>query len=115
MPGVAMAGARNRLVTIQQMTETAGPSGRPVETWSALCDAWMLRDDSSGEEAFRNETLSSKYDTAWTMPYQADMDPERVNVPKYRRLTLYGRIYDIVTATPVGLNHQIQLLTIAKG
>jgi SPP1 family predicted phage head-tail adaptor len=115
MPSVAAAGARTKLVTIQQMTETAGPSGRPVETWATLGQAWMRRDDSSGDEAFQNEGLNSRYDTRWTMPYQADMDPERVNVPKYRRLKLFGRVYDIVTASPIGLNHQIALMTIAKG
>jgi SPP1 family predicted phage head-tail adaptor len=115
MPSIAAAGARTKLVTIQQMTETVGPSGRPVETWIRLCDCWMKRDDSAGDEAFQNEGLNSRYDTRWTMPYQANMDPERLNVPKYRRLTYAGRIYDIVTAAPVGLNQQIALMTIAKG
>ncbi len=115
MPSVAAAGARTRLVTIEQMTETVGDSGRPVESWARLCDCWMQRDDSAGDEAFQNEGLNSRYDTRWVMPYQMDMDPEWVNVPKYRRLTMFGRVYDIVTASPVGLNHQIALMTIAKG
>lgn len=117
MPSLLTApvGQRRRLVTIEQMTESVGDSGRPVETWTPLTQAWMQRLDGSGQEAFHVEGLTSTYDTTWVLPYQADMDPEALNVPKYRRLSYAGRTYDIVSARPVGVNLQIALLTIAKG
>ena len=114
MLGVGAAGARNRLVTIQQMTVSKGDSGRPVETWSTLTTAWMERIDLGGNERFRADQLSAKYDSRWRMPYQSDMDPDVVNVPKKRRLLYKERVYDIVTALPIGLNDTIELMTISK-
>ena len=111
---VGAAGARNRLVTVQQLTESIGASGRPVETWTSLAKVWMERMDMTGAERFRADQLSARYDTRWRMPYRSDMDPETVNVPKKRRLLYQGRIYDIVTAMPIGLHDTVELLTISK-
>jgi SPP1 family predicted phage head-tail adaptor len=113
--GTGTAGVRTRLVTIQQMTESIGGSGRPVETWTSLARAWMERIDASGDEQFGNASLATRYDTRWLMPYQRNMDPEVQNVPKSRRLQLNGRIYDIISAVPIGLHDRIELRTIAKG
>ena len=112
---LASSGRRNRLVTIQEMTESAGPSGRPVETWTLLTRAWMARTDVTGWEREKAETLSSRLDVRWSMPYQANMDPESVNVPKFRRLVYKGKTYDIVNAIPVGTNAEIEMTTVAKG
>lgn len=111
----ASAGTRDRLVTIEALTESTGGSGFPIETWAPLRQAWMARDDVRGDERFAAGELSTRYDTRWLVPYAADLDPEALNVPKVRRLSYLGRVYDIVSAGSVGWHVQIELLTIAQG
>lgn len=108
-------GERNRAVTIQQMTESAGTSGFPVETWSTLATpVWMRKLETGGKERFAAAQLSAPYDTQWEMGYRADMDPDLVNVPKARRLLFAGRTYDITGADQIGTREGIELRTVAK-
>lgn len=111
------AGQRTRRVTIQQRsaTDAKGASGRPVETWTTLAVEYMSRMDLRADERFaQTSQLSAFTDTQWHMPYRADMDPELVNVPKLRRLSYEGRIYDITTATRIGDKQGIELTTLAQ-
>jgi len=110
------AGLRNRLVTIQQLVESKGPSGFPVESWISLTIVDASKNDDVGQERFNANQLSSPFDTTWQIPYLASMDPELLNVPKKRRLVYRGRVYDIVSADPVGEIHRgIELKTLAGG
>ena len=54
---MASPGQRRRLVTIQALTESKGPSGRPVETWAELTRAWMQREEVSGSEHFTTDKV----------------------------------------------------------
>ncbi len=118
MPLNGTPGLRTKLVTIQQVTDSKGPSGRPVETWTVLCQAWMEREDASLRpdmaEHYTTAQQFSRSDVIWRMPYQANMDPEVINVPKRRRLLYGGRVYDIVSATPIGQHAKIELTTMAN-
>jgi len=110
------AGLRNRLVTIQQLTESKGPSGFPVESWVALTTVYASKNDETGQERFTTSQLSSPFDTTWQVPYLSTLDPELLNVPKKRRLIYQGRVHDIVSASPVGdLHRGIELRTLAGG
>lgn len=109
------SGCRTRFVTIQQLTETA-PDGFPIETWTALgSKTWMELTAMSGAERFGANQLSAKVDAHWIMPYQPNMDPELVDVPKKRRLLVFGRVHDIVSAQPHGesWHESIELWTLA--
>lgn len=111
-------GKKDRLVTIEQMTESQGSSGRPVETWTFLTKAWMERREinrRADSERFSEGALTARYDVSWVMHYQVDMDPELLNVPKIRRLSYGGRTYDITAAVPLGVHRDVELFTIAKG
>lgn len=97
------AGRRNRLVMIQRGVDSKGGSGYPVTTWSDLGTAWMSREDvvlrgSTAIERIDVAQVAARSYTEWTLPFQADMDPESVDVPKTRRLVYSGRVYDIVSA-----------------
>lgn len=108
-------GERDRAVTIQQLTESAGSSGFPVETWATLVTpVWMRKLDVGSQERFAAAQLSAPYETQWEMGYRTDMDPELVNVPKTRRLLYGGRTYDITGASQIGRREGIELLTVAK-
>lgn len=107
------SGERDRAVTLEQMTES-NPDGFPVETWTTLASpVWMRKMDMRGDEKFRASQLSAPFDTQWEMGYRADMDPDLVDVPKYRRIIYQGRRYDIVTASQIGRLEGIELLTLA--
>ena len=108
------AGLLDREVTIQQLTDSVGASGFPVETWSWLDDVWMARRDPRGYELLRAGTLSGAMQTVWTLQYREDMDPELVDVAKKRRLVANGRSYDITSGSVLGRGDGIELVTIAS-
>lgn len=106
-------GERDRLVTIQQAA--TADAGFPTETWTALVDAWMGKQQISGRERFAAAQVSAPFDTRWEMAYRADMDPELVDVPKARRLVYQGRVHDIVSADLIGRRDGVELLTLSGG
>jgi hypothetical protein len=108
------AGARDCLVTIEQLTPGTGASGFPTETWSPLAQIWMGRMPVWASEQQQGAQLSARADQRWVLPWRADMDPDTVAVPKVRRLVYQGRVLDIVAATAIGRQLGIELKTIAK-
>ena len=57
------SGRRDVLVTVEQLTESVGPSGRPVETWTTLTKVWMGRVAASARERFATQQPSAWADT----------------------------------------------------
>ena len=108
------AGQRDCLVTIEAVTDSVGPSGFPVETWTVLGQAWMGRVSMAARERFATAQTTAYADTRWYLPYRADMDPDTIAVPKVRRLVYQGRVFDIVAATMIGRRLGIELTTLAK-
>lgn len=111
-PRVA-AGQRDRLVTIQQLTDGVAGSGMPIETWTPLGDSYMSRLDTLADERFRAGQEGAWTETTWHLPYRADMDPELVNVPKTRRLLYSGVIHNIRAASVFDGRRGIELVTLA--
>lgn len=107
-------GARDRSVTVQQLTEGTGSSGFPTSSWTTLATVWMQKQDMRARERYEFGQLSASADTRWEMGYRTDMDPELVDVAKVRRLVYQGRIYDIVEASVIGRRDGIELVTLAK-
>lgn len=107
------AGERDRYITIQQLTETIGSSGFPVETWATLVQMFAMKQDLGATERFRLDQLSAKADTRWEINYRADMDPDLVDIPKARRVVYQGRVYDIVAASQIGRLEGVELITLA--
>lgn len=106
-------GERDRAVTIQQMTETV-VKGVPKEIWSTLAGTvWMRRMGMKASERFTAQQTKGAADTQWEMGYRADMDPELVDVVKYRRLLYQGRVYDITGADLIGRREGIELVTLS--
>jgi SPP1 family predicted phage head-tail adaptor len=94
----ATAGQRDKLVTIQSGVESRGPTGQPVMAWSAIATVWMRRTEVSGTERMAAAQRQADVGSQWQMPYLSTMDPELVDVPKYRRLRYQNRTYDITRA-----------------
>jgi head-tail adaptor len=116
MPGrYRSAGQRDRLITIEQVTETLGPSSFPVEGWSPLVTGLLAaREAEGGDEIFAADQVSGAERVRWTIPYRADCDPELVAVVKTRRIVAEGRIYDITAGEPIGYKAAFALQTRAK-
>lgn len=115
----ATSGARDRYITIQSLTESIGASRLPVETWATLIQVHANKADVDVSRfvAERNvaDQRSSPYETRWTIPYVASMDPELVDVRKSRRLVVNGRVHDIVAGKEIGRKEAIELHTVAGG
>ena len=108
------SGECDRRVIVQQLAESAGTSSFPKETWTTLATIWLKKDDIRGEERFKADQMSAKYDTRWEMHgYRSDLDPELVDVPKKRRIVYQGRTYHIVAASQIGRRAGIEFLTLA--
>lgn len=107
-------GLRDRLVAIEQLTESVGATKFPIETWTPLCTAYASKDDLGERERFAAAQLSTPATTRWEIGYRADMDPDEVEVTKKRRLVYKSRTYDIVAASEIGRREGIELLTLAK-
>ena len=110
---MADAGARDRLVTIQQVADSSGESGFPVETWTTLATMYAsrkeLRTAVANEDMRPAGMLSARFETEWDLPYRADIDPEIVNVPKVRRLVYEGRVHDILHAQVIGRRRGVKV------
>lgn len=109
------AGERDRVVTVQQLTDGAGDSQFPTETWATLIGTyWCSKEDVGGRERFAMDQTTAPYDTRWQGPYLASLDPELVDVAKTRRLVYQGRVHDIVAASQIGRRDGIEFLTLAR-
>jgi len=115
MTSRAASGLRDRIVTVQYLTESRGGSGAPIEDWSTLTTVMAQKLDLSQRERFVAQQNSAPADTRWSLPYSADYDPELVDVAKTRRLTYRGRAYDIVSALMIGRREGVELVTLSGG
>jgi SPP1 family predicted phage head-tail adaptor len=94
-------GTRTAEVLVEHRVDSGG-GGFPVDTWEPLRTLWMRKIDLIGNEAFRADQVSARYDVRFIGPYAPELDPELVDVPATHRLTYRGRIYDVVNAVVVG-------------
>jgi len=108
-------GHMDRLVTIEQgVASRDATSKAPTMTWTTLGTAYMEAKPFRGRERFAANQLSAAGDTVWHTHHREDMDPEAIDVPKYRRLVYRGRTHEIVSAVHVGMRDGLELVTIAS-
>lgn len=109
------SGERDRVVTIQQLTETLATSNFPTENWTTLkAGVYMRKIDNKQYERVKSDQIAAAFDTQWEMPYLASMDPDLVDVAKKRRLIYQDRVFLIVGASQIGRREGIELLTVAS-
>lgn len=113
------SGARDRFIRIEQLTESTGTSGFPVEAWTLLAEVWAKKTEMRGNrfinQRFVQDQVTEPFDTHWELPYSASWDPELVEVQKKRRLVVRGRAHDIVWAGEIGRRDGVQVLTLSGG
>lgn len=110
------SGARDRWVTIQARPEDAtSASGFPVDRpWVTLATVAMAREDMNALEVERSAQQIATTTTRWETAYRPDCDPDRLDIPKLRRLTYRDRVYDILAASTIGRRQALVFVTDAK-
>jgi|SRR5262245_4171782 len=98
---VTPTGTRRQKVVVEQRTSSGG-GGFPVDVWVPLMTMWSEKVDLLGQEAWRADQMTARYDTRFIVPYAPALDPEIVDVPATHRLQYRGQTYDITTAQIVG-------------
>lgn len=112
---MAPSGKRNRRIVIEQVADSTGGSGFPVETWTPLATVWASVAPESGQERYAGNQLAAPFQTRWEVPYSAAWDPELVDVAKQRRLFYEGRAYDILHAERTGMKREdVAFMTLAR-
>jgi head-tail adaptor len=102
------------LVLIEQAPDVPDGGGYPVEGWTELGYSWMSRADYRNDEKLDTNQDLAFSETQWEMPYQANMDPDLVDVTASRRLVYGRKTYDIRGATLLDMRRGIALVTVVK-
>ena len=112
-------GWRTTRIVIEGSADSTGPkTGYPVETFTPLgAPLWGFR--SVMPQAARGELEAADQLVAnaiaeWRIPYRPDCDPDLVDVPKTRRLTVAGRTLDILEAEVLPRRREIRIVTRQK-
>jgi head-tail adaptor len=111
--GPVGAGARDRWVTIQARPDDAtAASGFPIDgAWTDLATVAMAREEVDALEVARANEERARATTRWETAYRADCDPERIDIPKLRRLLYRDRTYDIIAALRIGRRQAVVFMT----
>lgn len=97
-----VSGKRIYPITVQQRTVGKDEDDAPIEAWTTLRQVMASKEDmplNDSREQFQGVQLAARMETAWGLPYNADMDPDLVDVAAERRLLHRGRVYDITRGT----------------
>jgi head-tail adaptor len=114
----AASGRRDFYIDVQQVTDSIGTEGEPVETWATLVSIWASREDVDAPERFTEgmvmNQMSARAWMKWVGPYVPALDPLLVDVPKRARIMHEGRSYDIASANPIDRKAGVIFLTLSK-
>lgn len=114
----AASGRRDFYIDVQQVTDSVGTEGEPVESWATLVSIWASREDVDAPERFTEgmvmNQISARAWMKWVTHYVSALDPLFVDVPKRARILYQGRSYDIAASTLIGRNAGVQFLTLSK-
>lgn len=95
---VAHSGQRDKLITIEKLAESTATSNFPTENWGEPYTVWAARDYVSLEERVQSDRLLASSVVRWEIPYAYDLDPDRHDIAKTRRVKYFGRVYNILSA-----------------
>lgn len=113
-----VSGKRNVSVIVQQRSVGIDEAEATFDTWTPLRTVMVSKEDmplNDSREQFKGNQLSARMETAFGLPYNADMDPDLIDVAAERRILHGTRIYDITRAVLERAGGRgIILYTIAK-
>lgn len=110
------AGDMRWRITIEQLNTPEGvdPDQYPLEEWTPLRTVYAQRlNPRAGEETFEagGAQVMAIASTVFRIRYRADMDPDRIDIPKRRRLVFDGSTLNIIDARAVDWKTTVELVT----
>ena len=102
------AGQLDRLITIEQPTETTSATGGRTETWAEFAQAWAGKRDLSGREFFQAQAVQSEIGTAFRIRWRSAITTKM-------RINDGGDLYDIEAIVEVGRREWIDLMCKRQG
>lgn len=94
----AHIGQRDKLITIERITDGKAASSFPTETPGQPSTVWASQEYVSLDERVQSSQLMASAVVRWEVPYHYDLDPDRFDVAKTRRVKYLGRVYNIISA-----------------
>ena len=98
-------GRRDRLITIQELTETRSASGGVIRTWADFCRLWCNKSEGTGNESVNGDKWESENTVTWTTIYRSDV------TTKMRLIDDNSNVYNIVGISETGRRHLMKLTT----
>ena len=96
------AGRLDRLVVIEELTETQDSQGEPQDTWAAWATVWAEVRDVSGREYFQAQAVQSSVDTIFRIRHIA-------NLTHKMRILSGGVYYNIKGIAEIGRSQSIEI------
>jgi SPP1 family predicted phage head-tail adaptor len=100
------AGDFDRLVTLQQKTQTRDANGGFVDTWGTLAEVFASVDDLAGREFWESRATNARTTTRITIRYRDD-------VTSALRVVVDGVTYEVTEVLQIGRRWRLQLLAYA--
>lgn len=94
----AHIGQRDKLITIERQKDTLAASNFPGDEWGQSYVVWASREYVSLDERVQSSQLMASAVIRWEVPYTADLDPDRSDIAKTRRVKHLGRVHNIIAA-----------------
>ena len=89
------AGALDRRIRIEQVTETQGASGEPTSSWAVLEVVAAEARSIGGSESFRGAAVVAEAEVGFLIPWRSDLTTKM-------RILYDGNTYDILRIAELG-------------
>lgn len=96
----------DRLITIQQTTETQNTSGELENAWGTYKQPWAHKDDGAGKEEYSASKETAFLGTVWTIRKN-----DAPAVTEKMRITHDSKTYDILNIAEVGRGRFYKITT----
>lgn len=104
-------GRRDRLIQIQELTETRSASGGVIQTWANFCRLWANKSQGAGNEAVNADRRESENTVVWTTLFRSDVTTKMRIIDSNDSASAPTNVYNIVGISEVGRRHLMKITT----
>lgn len=104
------SGELDRLITIEQATESTDAYGAPTLTWDPPANSWQVWAQVKpirGQEYFAAQQVNARVDTTFRIRYRSDITTKM-------RISYGGEYYDIQSIIELGRREGLELMAIVR-
>ncbi len=99
------AGDLDRLITIEQPTESVDAYGAPTQTWATLAQVWAQVKPVRGSEYFAAQQMNARVDAVFRVRYRTDLTTKM-------RISYNSETYDIQGIIEIGRREGLELMAV---